>query len=868
MSDHKKISLPALPLKFLRLFCKPRMLEDVEGDLAELYERRLEKKKIKAQLLFMLDVLLLFRPGMIKNIEITQRLINYAMLNNYLKIARRNALRYKGFTLLNLLGLVVGIASSILILLWVNDEVTIDKFHTNGDKIYQLFRNMRQSNGMVQTTNTIPKPAADLMKDEYPEIDQVALLSRAVRYDIGEGEGMTTEAGRMASQEFLNIFSLNFLVGDKQTAFVDQSSIVISKSLAIKKFGENWKNEVSGSTIKLEDDYTLTVKGVFEDMGTDSSLDFEWLASAQAFISENDWVNDWGNGSFSVYFTLNDPLKLENFKKRIFNEIKDHSKGNNNAGDETLIVHKFQDYYLYSNFENGVIDGGRIDYVRIMTIVAIFILIVACVNFMNLATARSGRRSKEIGLRKVMGAQRTSIGIQFYVEALTFTTISVLLSIVVVLLLLPFYNDLVNKSLAIDFTQLQTWYFLFGITLVTALLSGSYPALLLPGLNIIESLKGLIKQSSASSYFRKGLVVFQFAISTLLIIGTSVVYKQIDFVLNKDLGVDRENLVAVYMGGDLSDRLDTYKNELKKIPEVKHVTAASGNPIDYGRSTSSASWTGKSPSEGYEINVILSDEDFIETMGIEMVAGRAFSNQLTDSTNFIINEVAAELMGFDDPIDKDLSFWGINGKIVGVAKNFHMRNMHEPIAPLIISCIDPSSAHLSLIKIKGNVGETLSEIEQVTRTLNPSADFDYEFISEAYDASYESELTVSKLANIFSVIAIFISCLGLFGLSAYTIERRSREIGVRKVHGASIAQILVLLSKDYSKLMLIAFVLSIPFGYYYGTQWLENFEFQTTLDPLVFIASGLITFVIGVLTVSFKSFQAAKTNPVNVLKDE
>ena len=866
MSQELKILPPRLPLKFLRWFCHPDMLEDVEGDVSELFTKRSKDNKWKARFLFILDVLLLLRPGMIRNFEPINRLINYVMIKNYLKITLRNALRYKGFTLLNLLGLVVGIASSILILLWVDDEINVDKFHVNGDRIFQLFRNMHQGDGMISTTSSIPKPAADLMEAEYPEVDQIALLSWSMEAVIAKEDNMSKTRGRVTNQEFLDMFSFPFLVGDIESALNDPSSIVISRTLAERYYGTDWKEKVLATQLRIDDLYDLTVSGVFEDPGENSSLQFEWLASVEGFIPYNLWVNNWGNGSFSVYFTVDNAEEAKVVGDRIRNVIIDNTKDNDLAGHETLIVHKFQDYYLHSNFDNGVISGGRIDYVKIMTIVAILILIVACVNFMNLATARSGRRSKEIGLRKVMGAHRNSISIQFFLEALFFSFISVILSVVVVLVLLPYFNVLVDKSLFLDFTSINTWYFLVGVGLIVGILSGSYPAILLPTFNIIMSLKGTIKQSGTSTFLRKGLVVFQFGISTLLIIGTAVIYKQLDYVLNKDLGLNKENLVIVRMDGDLGRRLDTYRNELLQIPEVMSVTAASGNPIDYGRSTSSASWEGKNDQE-HEINILMVDQEFVDVMGMELLAGRGFQNDFADSTNFIINEVAAGIMGFDDPINKDLSFWGVQGKIIGVIKNFHMSNLYDPIAPLIIANFN-TRFPVALVRIKGNPNNALLAIEDITKKMNPIFDFEYEFMDEAYADSYSNEQTVSVLINIFSAISILISCLGLLGLSSYSAEQRAMEIGVRKVHGASVSQILVLLTKDYSRLMLMAFVLAIPFGYYFMQQWLNDFEFRTTLDPMVFIIAGVLTFIIGVVTVSAKSYQAATVNPTNSLKDE
>ncbi|MEQ9424683.1 MAG: FtsX-like permease family protein [Cyclobacteriaceae bacterium] len=868
MSSNPEISPPKIPLQILRWFCHPDLIEDVEGDLSEIFATRFSESKVKAKLLYMLDVLMLFRPGIIKNFETIIGQIKYAMLKNYFKIAIRNSIKYKGYTTLNLLGLVVGIASSMLIYLWVSDETGVDKFHKNGDKIYQVFRNMKQSNGMVSTTATIPKPAADLIAEEYPEVDEVAILSWPMEFKLAIGDENSAEIGRFCNPEFINMFSFELVAGDKSTALNEMLSIVISQDVAEKYFGDKWRNAI-GKSFRVEDQYDVTITGVFKTIGENSSIDFDWLIPAQGFIAINDWVNDWGNGSFRIYITIPDANKVAAVGERLENEIMAHTADNNKAGDELLLLHKFKDTYLYSNFDNGVISGGRIDYVNIMTVVAIFILIVACINFMNLTTARANRRSKEIGVRKVMGANKGSVSTQFFFEAILFTSISVALSALVVVLILPYFNVLVNKALIIDFAASHTWYYLVGLIVILGLLSGTYPALLLSNFNIIQSIRGGIKQTSFATYFRKGLVMFQFAISTLLIIGTTVIYKQLDYVLNKDLGINKDNLVMVDMEVDLSRKLETYKTELSRIPEVKSVTVASGNPIAGVRSTSSASWEGKDPNAGYEVNVIISDEDFFETMEMEIVAGRGFSEQLTDSTNFIINEVAAELMGFSDPLNKDLSFWGINGQIIGVVKNFHMANMYEPIAPLIVTCIDPAGmSDVALIRLEGNTNSALEAIEDITMQLNPNFEFDYEFIDQAYARGYENEQTVKVLASIFAVISIFISCLGLLGLASYSAEQRSKEIGVRKVHGASVPQILVMLTKDYSRLMIVAFIAAIPFGYYITQGWLDNFEFRTILDPSIFIAAGIITFLIAIITVATKSYQAATANPVLSLKEE
>ena len=870
MNKRATIAPPKIANRFLKWFCDPMLLEDVEGDLAELFSERSDSGHLKAKLRYLLDVLFLFRPGIIKNFEIKNGPINTAMIKNYLKIALRNALRYRGFTALNLLGLIVGISTSMLILLWVNSERSVDKFHADGDRIHQLFRNMRQSSGATRTTESIPKPAADLMLAEYPEVESLAQVSWSMEADfsLSDDEEILTMRGFFATPEFLSMFTFPLLEGDKATALDGFDNVLISRTLAENLFGSGWEDVALGSTVVINAS-EQKVSGVFEDTPENSSLEFDWLRPAENFFTQNDWVDDWGNGSFKVYFTLNDDSKVQVVADRILNVINDNASSTDLAGYEQIIVHKFQDYYLYSNFTNGAVDGGRITYVRLLTIVAILIIVIASVNFMNLATARSGRRSKEIGLRKVMGAYKSAISKQFLLESVLLTVFAAIVSVGLVLLILPGFGAFVDKDLFSMLSDLNIWIYLIVAILIIGLLSGSYPALLLPTFGIIHSLKGSVKQSASSQLMRKVLVVFQFGISILLIIGISIVYEQMDYVLNKDLGLNKENLISIDISDDLGERYETIKAEMEKFPNVTSISFSAGNPLGYNRSTSTADWEGKDPNEGYEVNVLLTDDSFVRTTEAEIIAGRDFSNQLNDSTNFIINEVAAELMGFDDPIGKRLSFWGIDGRIIGVIKNYHMQDMYETIAPLIITCIAPSqTSNVALMRIDGNPAEALEATQALFTSLDGGYEFEYEFVDQAYAENYETDFMISNLIRIFAGISIFLSCLGLFGLSAFTAEQRSKEIGVRKVHGASVRQVVVLLSRDYSVLMLIAFVLATPFGYYYGNSWLQQFEFRTSINPLLFPIAGAVTFIIGALTVSIKSFQAAKVNPVNVLKDE
>ena len=866
MNSQPKSTPPKIPLQFLRWFCDPELIEDVEGDLLELFNIRAEESVSKARLSFAKEVLFLFRPGIIRNFKLS--LNNQTMFRNYILVALRNARKYKGHTVLNLLSLIVGVASCILILLWLQDEWNIDKFHQKGDRIYQVWRNMHQSSGEIITTRGIPQPFVEVLRSEYPEVEDAALFSWDNEILFQKDDLVFYENGRYASPEVFNIFSFPFLAGDPETALADLTSIVISESMAEKYFGKDWKNKENavGQSLKVgSSKREFKVTGVFEDPGAKSSLDFDWVIQAKDYIQRNDWVNSWYNGGFRMYFTLKEGESIGSVQQRAEQVINENT---NFEADERIHFNLFASNYLYSMFENGRQAGGRIQYVRILFIIAIFILVIACINFMNLATARSSRRTKEIGVRKVMGAQKGALRQQFFIESFLLSFIAVMLALLLVFFALPYFNSVTEKSLFLDLGDLKIWLGLGIITLITGILSGSYPAILLPSYQTIDSLKGKIKGSFSGFRIREGLVVFQFTLSILLIIGALVVSQQMDYILNKNLGLNKENIIFITMPRELTRKMDTYKTELQKIPEVVQVTTTSGNPLNYGRSSGSAQWEGKDPNEEVEINVLSVDPDFVSTMNIEVLQGRDFSKEFSmDSLNYLINEVTANIMGFEDPINQDLTLWGLKGKIIGVVKNFHMSSMYDPIAPLIIRN-DPSSTFVSFVRTQGNVQLALESIEQVTTELTPGYPFSYSFLDREFAAAYRSELTLQTIANIFALISILIACLGLFGLSSFSAEQRSKEIGIRKVYGASVIRIVSLLSWGYTKLILLAFILSAPIAAYVMSQWLNNFAFKTELNAIVFILAGIITLIIGAFTVGIKSWQAALMNPINTLKAE
>jgi ABC-type antimicrobial peptide transport system permease subunit len=874
MNSKSQIKPPSWALSLFRFFCNPEIAEDIEGDLLERFNLSvLTSGHRRARSQFVREVFTLIKPNLFKPL-FKKKIISYnhkyssstlmlpAMFRNIIKTTFRSLLKQKSYTFINTLGLTVGLASSFLILLWVEDEYRVDGFHEKSANIYQLKRIIYQDDGQNFNTEAIPQPLEIVLEETYPEVDMVTLIGWDIEALFKLEDRSFKETGRYVSPEFLKIFSFPLIIGSKENALNEINSIVISEDLAAKLYGENWQSNILGSTLPLGNN-TFTISGVFENPSPHSSLQFQWLIPAQRYISENSWVENWNNGGFQMVVLMKDGADINAFGEKVLNEVNNNIQG----GDERIVYQKFSDQYLYSNFENGAAQGGRIDYVRALLIVAICIIIIACINFMNLATARSAIKVKEIGVRKVMGAGRNSLALQFLTEALAIAFTASFFAILIVQLILPGFNQLTGKFIQIDFSAPTYWLMITGIALVTGLLSGMYPAFFLSGINTIHVIRGHIIKVGGGATLRKALVVFQFAISIVLIIGSVSIFRQIMFILDKNLGLDRENIIYVPIEGAILQNFDAYRTELLRIPSISSVASSDQNPLGVGRSTGGANWDGKDPSFQIEISVLSTDHNFLKTMKMELISGSDFSGDFyRDSTSFIINEQLARLMNKDNPVGENFSLWGINGKIIGVVRNFHMESLHEAIEPLIIR--SNAIGRLAFIRISGNIQQTVQEIEKVTRRLNPGYPFQYTFLDDQFEQDYKDEMMIADLASYFTVIAIFISCLGLFGLSSFIAQQRVKEIGIRKVLGASITNLFMLLSLNFGKLIIIAFILAAPVGIYFSNNWLEQFTFRISIGPGIIIAAGLGALIIAVATVSFKAIQTALANPVDSLKDE
>lgn len=789
------------------------------------------------------------------------------MFKNYLKTAIRSFQKQKGYTIINVAGLTVGIMSSLFILLWIQDEVNKDKFHEKDSRLYQVMRYMTVD-GETLTTTSVPKPLAETLEAEYPEVEHAILMSWEEEFLIQEEEQFSREQGRYIGKAFFESFSYPLLVGDPATVLDDKFSIAISEDMAIKYFGNSWRqrSDVIGTMFKVNNGDLHKLTGVFKNTGSNSSLQFDLLLPMQKFIDESPWVEHWGNNGLRLFVLLREgEIDRANLDDRLIKEINSHDIGY----DSRAFLQKFSERYLYSHYDDGVLSGGRIDYVKMFFLVAIFVLVIASINFMNLATARSNLRAKEIGVRKVLGAQRGSLRLQFMIESVMLTALATLLSIGLVQLLLPVFNNLTEKQIIIDYGDPAFWALTGSIAIFTGLLSGSYPALFLSSLRILHVIKGTLKHTRGANLFRKGLVVFQFSLSILLIIGTLTIYRQLNYIMNKNLGLDKENLVSFPVEGNLEKKYESFRNTLLKTPGVLNVTRTDHNPLSVGSNTFGVVWEGKDPEMRVLFNIINADYDWIKTMGVTLVDGRDFSEDFPfDSASFIINEKAAEIMGMENPVGQGLNVWDTQGTIVGLVKDFNMSTMYRQMDPVVLR-FDPDNTYSNYIRIGGeNVPGTLSKIEETYAQFNPGFPFEYEFLSESYKEDYKSEIIIGTLANYFAGMAIFISCLGLLGLASYTVAQRTKEIGIRKVLGASVPHLVFMLSRDFSLLIIISFVIAAPIAYIYADDWLQQFAFHTNLSEAIFVAAGLGAFIIAALTVGIKSTQASMANPADSLRDE
>jgi putative ABC transport system permease protein len=788
----------------------------------------------------------------------------FLMIKNYLLVAWRNLSKKRGFSFINIAGLSVGMAAAILISLWVNHEINFDRFHKDEDRIFQVYNRYSQEGKIMAWPNT-PKPMAQAISNDYPEVAYASRVSFVPPVLFSVGDKRITSRGNFVDSVFLDIFTFPLVKGDRKTVFKDVYSIVITEKLASQLFGT--ENPV-GKIVKVDNSDNFTVTGVLKDRPNNTRFNFEFLIP-WSYMRAKGWDDDyWSNNSVDTYVKLKANATLASIEPKIKTMRTKYDK--NDPKIETFL-YPFTRSHLYARFENGKEAGGKIEIVRLFAIVAGFILLIACINFMNLSTARSEKRAREVGIRKVVGAGKGSLIAQFLGESILVAFFAGIFAVLLVQMTLPAFNELVGKELAIDFGSSLFWLAGIAFVVFTGMLAGSYPAIFLSSFKPVNVLKGVLKSSNTLVTPRKVLVITQFTFAILLIIATIVVRQQIKNAQDRQVGYSREQLVYHFMEGEVDKNYMIIKQELLSSGAAVSVTKTS-SPITEGWSnTWGLEWPGKDPQNKTTVNRFIADNHIVRTAGLQLVAGRDFDLEkyATDSSAALLNESAVKLMGMKDPIGQIIKDMGRDWHVVGVVKDFILNSPYRPLEPMFIA-----GAHgwFNVIHIKMNEKNSASKnIELMTKIFkkyNPEYDFNYRFADAEYEKKFGDEKRTGKLATVFAMLAIIISCLGLFGLASYMAENRIKEIGVRKVLGASVVNITRLLSVDFLKLVLVSFIIAAPIGYWAMDSWLQSFPYRVQLQWWVFALAGIGALFIALATVSYQAIKAAVANPVKSLRSE
>ncbi len=851
-------------LKFLRWFCREDYLDEIEGDLIELFEKRFAASPKTARRRFTWDVVKSFRLRNLKSINSFKNSNIMNIIRHTLLLAFRNFRKYKSAFLINLIGLSTGLACTLLIYLWVNDELNVDKFHVKNDRLYQVMTNNVRPDGIV-TWNGTSALLPDALLEELPEVEMTAGGTDPdwqMSYDLFVNEERKGSGiGKFVDENYFKMFSYALLQGNPEEVLTDISSVVISERLALRLF--NRTENVVGQTIVWKDinlQNAAKITGIFKDPPANSTDQFDFVLPFSLY--KYAFGADWKSPNAVTYVLLQDGTSPDAVNAKLANFMDDKVE----ESDASYFLHAYADNYLYGQFENGVQAGGRIEYVRLFSIIALFILVISCVNFMNLSTARASRRLKEVGVKKAVGASRSALITQYLGESILMAFIALLVAIGLVVLFLPQFNVITGKDILFHYEPTLVITAL-SITLFTGLVSGSYPALYLSGFNAIAVLKGQLKGSIGELWVRKGLVVFQFASSVILIVVVLVVYQQMEFVQNKNLGYEKDNVLLMKREGKAAEGMDAFLDGIRNIPGIINGSAIT-NDIFNAPGAGDFQWEGQiDGNTGF--SRFLVHYDFVETLGLELVAGRSFSREFAqEESQIILNETAAEIMGFDDPVGKSAKLWGNDVRIVGVIKDFHFKSLHERMGPMFL-LLDSQWSSTMVIRVQsGGLRQTLDRLEAFYAEFNPGYFADYKFLDQEFQTLYEAETRVAKLSRYFAGFAVLISCLGLFGLAAFTAERRMKEIGIRKILGSGLLSIVRLLSRDFTQTVILAIIIALPTAFFISKNWLDNFEYRITLEWWTFAGAGALGLLIAWFTVSLQIFKAARVNPALCLRDE
>jgi putative ABC transport system permease protein len=791
-------------------------------------------------------------------------LFAHNMIKSYFKTAWRNLTRNKLTGFINVSGLAIGLSCSLLIWLWVSDELSYNRFLPGVENIYEVHVNA-PFNGDTITMTACPGPLGEAIQNNIPQIEQATKMTyrRDVLFTVGDKT--LKEQGTYATAGFFKVFPFKTIDGNADEAIAAIDQIVITRKIAEKYFNTP---DAVGKTIRIDNKKDYRVGAVIEDIPHNSTIQFGWMINFKE--QEEDWMKTWGNIAFFTYVKLKPHVDLSNTAQRLRSIYPRFAPAGFRPNYPTLQA--ITDVYLYADYKNGKPTGrGRIEYVKIFAAIAIFILLIACMNFMNLATARASLRAKEIGVRKVAGAGKSSLVGQFMTESLLTCLLATLLSIAITSLILPAFNHLFDKQIQLDFSRPALWCSLIVLVTVTSVIAGSYPSLFLASFKPIRILKGNIGSASGNvASVRKGLVIVQFALSAFLIVGMLAVSKQVNYIQHKNLGFDKEHIIYLPLEGDLYTKIDAYQNELNKLSYVDASDPINELPMDLNSTSGDLSWPGKPTNLQTEIVATWTGYGFAKTLGITMAEGRDFSKDHPgDTLSYVINESAAKMMGIQNAaVGRQVKFWRGNGTIIGVMKDFHIASLHTPIKPLIL-CLMPANTSYMMIRLHaGKTKEALSAIGKITGDFNPVYPFEYHFADETYEQMYKSEMQVSALVKYFGSLAVVISCLGLFGMVAFSAERRTKEIGIRKVLGSSVAGIVRLLSMESLTTIMISMAIAFPLAYWAVDQWLASFAYRSPGGISIFIITASVMLFVSCVTISVQAIRAAMANPVKSLRTD
>jgi putative ABC transport system permease protein len=794
---------------------------------------------------------------------------SFAMIKNYLKIAWRNLVRNKGYSAINIGGLAIGMAVVMLIALWIHDELSFNKSHKNFNRIVRVMRNVT-IRGETFTGAYNPFTVSSALRSSFAsDFEAVATSTWPEEHTLAVGENKFNQVGNFMESSGPELLTLEMISGSR-SALTEINSILLSESSAKKLFG---RSDPINKTVRIDNQSDVKVTGVYKDVPSNSEFKgMSFVSTLDLYLSTRPWIpkNDWESNHVQVLAQLSPHADVEKVSEKIRN-IMPKSEGKEAAALTEFMLHPMNKWHLYEEFKQGVNTGGRIQFVWLFGIIGVFVLLLACINFMNLSTARSQKRAREVGIRKTIGSLRNQLISQFLSESLLVTSMAFLLSIGLVQLILPWFNKVADKEISVLWDSPLFWILSIGFTFFTGLIAGSYPALYLSSFQPVKVLKGTFRVGQFASIPRKVLVVIQFAVSVALIIGTIVVYQQVQFTKNRSMGYSSSRLIYLEMKtNEIHDHYDAVRNDLLATGAVSNMAESSGFVTKNSANFGGFEWRGKDPGFLDNFTIEWVNHDYGKTVGWQFTEGRDFSRTLaSDSSAYIINEAAAKYMKLENPVGEVVWNNGKSFTIIGVIKDVVSESPYKPVRPMIASIIQWPGYTVSLkLSDKLPVEEALAKVETVFKKYVHSMPFDYKFADTEYAKKFEAEVRIGKLSGFFSILAVLISCLGLFGLASFIAEQRTKEIGVRKVLGASVFNLWRMLSKEFIALVIISCFIAIPVAYYFLHEWLQNYEYRTEISWWILAGAGACTLLITLLTVSFQAIKAAIANPIKSLRTE